>query len=100
MIHFDADPVLKRTRTFHVTDEDEFVVASEHDVTDIVEFNRAARAASKRRAKWGEMTWVGQIPNAIFWDLWQKGIAQDDEALKKWLMDPDNSAFLVRDGRL
>jgi len=93
------DPVLGIKRTFHWDDTtDEFLIQTQQDTTDIVEANKAAYNDAPDR--WGEFTRVASIPISLYFDLKKKGIADDPEAMKRWLNDPDQRFFRTRPGRL
>lgn len=103
----DYDPVLKRSRYFHVdATGDECGIESTYDVTDIVETNRAKHAQTDERAKWGEWAHVGSVPLHIYYQwiadgvIDKDGTAQDDTAILKALQDRDHLDFRVRPGRL
>jgi hypothetical protein len=97
-----ADPLTRFDHTLHEEDDGRFIFESRQDVQPLVERNRALYADTDHRARWGNepMHWVGAIPPLIYADLQRQGIAADPEALKRWLMDPDHSAWLIRPGRL
>lgn len=102
----DYDPVTKRTRTFHSNAEGtDFAVQSHFDVTDIVEENKARRAMTDERARFGDMTLIGQIPIHILTDLQRQNILDpegnvlDEKKWLRWFHDPANSAWRTRGGR-
>mgnify|MGYP006213542651 CR=1 FL=1 len=43
---------------------------------------------------------VASIPIHIYWDLKKRGIADDDEAMKRWLNDSQNRFFRTRPGQV
>lgn len=94
-----ADPILGKRTTMHFQGDD-YIVESKEDVTDLVERNKARLALSDTRDRWGEMDQVAEIPPTVYWDLWRKGIAQDEDAFRRWLDDPENVHFRTRYGRL
>ena len=72
-----------------------------YDVGDITAANRALHAQTDERAGWkGDMHRVASIPLVIYFDLLQKGIAQDKGAMRRWLNDPENAHFRTRPGRI
>lgn len=77
-------------------DKDEAIISKEQDVTAILEQNKKEFNAAPER--WGEWTKVGSIPLSVYYELERKGILNDQEAMKKWLNDPDNRAFRTRPG--
>jgi hypothetical protein len=46
------------------------------------------------------MSRVASIPLTVYYDLKQKGILDDQTAMKKWLNDPDNELFRTRKGKV
>lgn len=96
---FSYDPVLGIKRTFHWDDTtDEFLIQTEQETTDIVEANKAAYNDAPDR--WGEWTRVASIPVSLYFDLKKKGIADNEEAMKRWLNDGDNRFFRTRPGNV
>jgi hypothetical protein len=92
------DPITQKTDTWHDEPDGGVVVASEQDVTDIIEQNKEdynARSGFK-----GDWHHVARIPLAIYEDLMRKGIADDPARLKKWLDNPDNRAFRSHPGKV
>ena len=83
---------------------DEFVLETREDVTDIVEVNRAARNLTEAHTPYGDINRVGSIPVAMFYDMMargeidQHGQSNNDERLLKFLMDPTNKDFKTRNG--
>jgi len=73
---------------------------SEQDVTEIVERNKALYNDAGERPRWGSGRVVASIPMAVYADLQRQGILNDQKALHKWLMDPDNRAFRTMPGDL
>jgi hypothetical protein len=97
------NPAKKIQSVFHVEDPtgEEFITEEIQDVTDIVLVNQAEYNAHDERAPFkGDFVKVGQIPEVVWAELVRKGIANDNDALLKWLDDPDNRAFRTRPGRL
>ncbi len=84
-------------RTFHYDDStDQFLIQTEQETKDIVEANKEAYNNAPER--WGEWTRVASIPLSIYFDLKKKGVADDDEAMKRWLNSSDNRFFRTRPG--
>lgn len=103
ILHVDHD-----TNTVHFSQDDGdggIIITTRQDVTEIVEDNKAHYAMTDSRARWGEMTRVANIPNAVIQDLNKKGILRgfhilDTKRFKAWLNDSDNQHFRVRPGRV
>lgn len=99
----DYDPVLKRMTWFYHDDDDAKIkIVEEWDINDILEDNKAMYAATDERAGWkGDMHRIGSIPLSIWQDVYKKtGGGKDRKAVKKWVNDSDNRAFLTRPVRL
>ena len=97
-----ADPITKVGQVVH-TDHDGMVYfENTQDVEALRELNRARFNSVDQRARWGPepMHLVGSIPLVLYAELEREGRTQDPEDLKRWLMDPENSAWLTRPGRL
>lgn len=99
----DYDPLTKTKTTFHAMDDDKFVVATEADVTDLIEANKLKYNDVDERARFGEKSWVvASLPMHVYFDLLQRGIIDkhDDTKLMKWLDDPENRYWRTRPGKL
>lgn len=99
---FDTDPVTKTSRVFHWNESDEsFHIETLQNVSDTVELTQAEFNAMDERAPWkGDIHQVGRIPLNKVAELERLGIWRDDEALRRWLNDPENRAFRTRPGKL
>ncbi len=95
-----TDDALTGIKTYLEYDgtDDNAVIRKEQDVTGIVESNRAAFDSAPKR--WGDMTHVGRIPLTVYYELERKGILNDQDALRKWLNDPENAMWRVRPGTI
>ena len=78
--------------------DDHYIIETKEDVTDLVERNKARQNLDW--GKWGEMAQVAEIPPALYWKLWNEGIARSNKDFKKWLNDPANRFFRTRLGSL
>lgn len=99
----DYDPATKTQTTFHDLDGDgeRFAIATQSDVTDLLDMNKRQYADVDERARWGEKSWVAaRIDLVTYFDLLKKGIANDKKAFAKWLDDPANIYYRVRPGKL
>jgi hypothetical protein len=97
--HFDSDPTMGKTETFHWLGDGKFAIETQQDVTDLVEQNRAIFNENTNGFR-GEMHRVASIPLVLYWDLKKQGIIDDPERLKRWLNDPDNVYFRTKPGRV
>lgn len=99
------DPVRHIDVQCHMTEDDELIISHTHTAwRDVVEFNKEYIKENPRNVHAGNtqkhMVKIGEIPLQIWMDLKERGIADDPQALKKWLMDRDNSHFRTYDGRV
>lgn len=72
--------------------DNQYVLNSAQDVSGIIEANKIDMNTPQRTID-GLGRKVASIPLSILWDLRKKGIAQDDEAMARWLNDSDNRFF-------
>lgn len=95
---FNRNDHLGITRWFdYDEDTDTFGIHTEQDVAPAIEANK--QLFNEAPTNWrGDMHLVASIPMSIYFDLKQKGIADDDAAMKRWLNDPDNRVFRTRAG--
>ena len=93
----EYSPVSRETLFYN---EDEIIVATKTDVTDLIERNKAMMAQTDERAPWAEWTHVAAIPAEVMEDLHRKGILRDNRAFNRWLNDNYNQAFRTRPGRI
>jgi hypothetical protein len=77
---------------------DDAVVETQQDVTAIIEANKIDYNAQSGFR--GDFHHVARIPLFIYEELQRKGIADDPDALKRWLDDPANRMFRTHPGRL
>ena len=97
------DPLTKVREMFHVEDPTgkDTVIESVQDVTEILADNKAERNTFDEKAGWkGDVHKVASIPIVVWEELKRKGLDNDNDALLKWLDDPDNRAFRTRPGKL
>ncbi len=98
--HFmDVQPDAGIVDFVHYDSTDDMVTTERvQDVEPILELNRAERLHdAKPKINANGFYRLGRIPSVIADDLHRKGILQNSERLRKWLLNPDNAAFLVRD---
>jgi hypothetical protein len=94
---FSSDPI-RKIRKKIITQGDELVVATEQDVTDLVEENK--RLYNDAPSRHGELDRVASIPITLYFDLKKKGIMDDEKKLRDWLNDNENRFFRTRPGRV
>lgn len=95
---FNRNDHLGITRWFdYDEDTDTFGIHTEQNVMPAVEANK--QLFNDAPTNWrGDMHLVASIPMSIYFDLKQKGIADDDAAMKRWLNSSENQVFRTRPG--
>lgn len=98
---FDTDPVLGLTRYFHYDEAtDEMSLTVEQDVTPVIESATRMRNSLTSLDRWGDGAVVAQVPLSIYYQWMREGKDRDDAFLRRWLNDPDNKKFRVKEGRV
>ena len=95
-----------RQKTAHNTDDGGLVIATEQDVSDIVEQNKKEYNATNGR--WGDDLFdnkIASIPLTVIDDLNKAGIMRgfhvlDQKKFRAWLNNPDNRFFRTRQGKV
>lgn len=94
---FEVDPLTGIETYFHYNaDNDTFTLEKQQDVEPILDLNKAQYNEAPTR--WGDGQRVASIPLSLYSELKAKGIIDDQDALRKWLNDPDNRFFRTRPG--
>lgn len=96
----DYDPETKTKTIFHSDGEGGYTIETKQDSTELVERNKALLASSKRHDPYGDGKVVASLPMHVYFDLYRKGVAQDERALARWLDDPENLYYRTRPGKL
>lgn len=95
----DHDPLTGISHVFYYDNEtDEATITAEQDVNSIIEANKIVY--NERGGKWDDMTHVAQLPLVVYYDLKKRGILNDQEALRRFLNDPENRFFRTRPGTI
>lgn len=103
----DYDPVYNKTTTYwyDTLEKKEWQTETWHDLTPLVEHNKALYNATDENARMtplrdgGEMQWtrVAHVPLTIALDVLKKTAnGKDRAAVSRWLKDPANRVFLTR----
>ena len=94
------DPKTGTTTWFHYHDEDDsFSVETVQEVDDVLDENK--REFNDAQTGWkGDMHKIASIPMSLYFQLKEKGILEDQAALKRWLNDPENRYFRTKPGRV
>ena len=95
-----------REKVAHNTDNGEIVIATEQDVSNIIEQNKKEYNATNGR--WGEDVFdnkIASIPLTVIDDLNKANIMRgfhviDQKKFKAWLNNPDNRFFRTRQGKV
>ena len=95
-----------RQKVAHNTDDGEIVIATEQDVSNIIEQNKKEYNATNGR--WGEDVFdnkIASIPLTVIDDLNKLNIMRgfhviDQKKFKAWLNNPDNRFFRTRQGKV
>lgn len=95
-----------RQKTAHNTDDGGLVIATEQDVSDIIEQNKKEYNATNGR--WGDDLFdnkIASIPLTVIDDLNKAGIMRgfhvlDQKKFRAWLNNPDNRFFRTRQGKV
>jgi hypothetical protein len=99
------EPALHKTVEFHALPDDRFAVHSVIDVEPILEENAAVRAIQPEGWKRNEHL-VASIPMPIWqalrttWQVLGLSTHEQQQALHRFLNDPDNAKFRTKHGRL
>lgn len=85
---------------YHLAEDGKFGIETiDHNLMDKVEANKAQ--VLNTSTKFGEeLRHVASIPPVVWMKLEQEGIAQDPNALRKWLDNSDNAVFKVTETKL
>jgi hypothetical protein len=95
---FDEDPLMM-TKTYFVDNEDgSYTLVTEEDQSLVLENNLELRKQQDRHQRWGDGQLVASIPMTLYWDLYARGIVQDEAAMKRWLNSSENVMFRKRHG--
>jgi hypothetical protein len=95
-----------REKVAHNTDNGEIVIATEQDVSNIIEQNKKEYNATNGR--WGEDVFdnkIASIPLTVIDDLNKLNIMRgfhviDQKKFRAWLNNPDNRFFRTRQGKV
>ena len=99
---YDAyNPTTRRSTTIEIDSETGLpVIVQTQDLKPIIEANkRQAADFDPHRRNPHDTTHVARIPMVIWQRLMRTGVAKDEQALNRWLDDPDNRVFRTDDAR-
>lgn len=88
--------------TVATLEDDQIVLTTKQDVTEIIEANKQQVANATKKVD-GVMTHVARIPNTVIDVLNKMGIMRgfmvtDEKRFKAWLNDPDNRVWRTYPG--
>ena len=100
------DKDIIRSKVAHQDENGGIVIATEQDVTDIIEQNK--KEYNMNTGRWKEDVLenkITSIPLTVIDTLNQKGIMKgfdvvDQKKFRAWLNDPDNRFFRTRQGKI
>ena len=99
---FGSDPVTGTRRTFvYDNASDTFMIVEEQNVEPVLAHNQELRKETTAKTPWkGDMHRVASIPNVVIASLMQRGIWNDEAAMKKWLNSAEAAPYRTRPGRV
>ena len=92
------DPQTLTRQWFKDNEDGSFDIVTEQEMDPVLANNQELRKDGDVHKRWGEGQLVASIPMSVWWDLWQKGIVQDEPVFKRWLNDSTNLVFRRRLG--
>ena len=101
----DTEPLTGRVRRFHILPDDRFAVESRVDVEPVIEQNKDLARLQPTRWK-DKYFFLERLTMEIYMALrktWrEQGLSKEErqQALKRFLNDPDNKLFRVKAGKL
>ena len=97
-IYRDADGV-RKTLIWDTEDPNKFVIKTEQDLTEIIAgIERDREFSAGRRVKDSEPS--HRLPVIVWEDLKKRGIADDDDAFRKWLNSSEATPWRLRQGNV
>ena len=95
----DDNRALGIRRFYHEDSDGRLGVESIQNVTPVVEYNKHLRSIVEGKSfnlKGEAFNMVGRVPMSLLPMLRREGILDDPAALRKWLLNPDNAAWLLK----
>ena len=100
----DAVPEMGLVEEFAYHHDDSFTIATLQDAADIVADAKGEHRLYDEHTRWNTkemgMNRVMRVPMVIYMELVKSGAIRDQEALKRFINDPDNAVFRTRPGRV
>lgn len=98
---FDYDNYTGIKKVWHYdAEKDEATIETIQDVKPIIEMNKMDLTQSDNNGWKGEFHHVARIPLSVYYDLKAQGKLDDEAFMKRWLNDPDNRFFRVKEGQV
>ena len=95
-VYRDADGV-KKTMLWDDEDPDKVTIKTEQDISEILDgIARDRELSAGRRA--GDVEPSHRLPVIIYEELKKRGIADDNDAFRKWLNSSEASPWRIRPG--
>lgn len=89
----DVDPLTRSVQRMTITPDQQLVLETKTDITDLAEFNREQANNVSRTTRSGDMVHVARLPITVLYDLKTRGILDDQTAFKKWLASDEARPF-------
>lgn len=98
---FDYDEFTGLKKVWHYdAEKDEATIETVQDVSSIVELNKIDLTQSENTGWKGEFHHVARIPLSIYYQLKAEGKLDDEAYMKRWLNDPEQRFFRVKEGQV
>ncbi len=94
-VYRDSDGIT-RVLIWDDEDPDSFVVHTAQDIEQILD----GVARDRETMRHGDNKKLATLPAIIYEDLKQRGIADDDDAFRKWLNSPEASPWRIWQGEV
>lgn len=97
---FSRDDLTGITKWWHDNGDGTVTLETTQDESPIIQSAKAEYNQSSKHDKWGDMARVASIPLTVYYDLLQRGILNDQNAMKKWLNSDEGRPYRVRVGKV
>ena len=97
---FSHDDMTGITKWWHNNGDGTVTIETTQNVNPILESNKESYKETDKHTKWGDMSRVASIPLTVYYDLLQRGILNDETAMKKWLNSDEARPFRTRVGKI
>lgn len=97
---FSHDDMTGITKYWHDNRDGTVTIETVQNMNPILELNKENYKQTGRYDKWGDMSRVASIPLTVYYDLLQRGILNDESAMKKWLNSDEGRPYRTRAGKV